>query len=75
MLPGVVRWSLVLLLKLIETHWDHLSPKGSPAGLLDRQDIIEACKRLAPEFVLERVVAGGPGLEPLHSDMPFNGRF
>jgi hypothetical protein len=42
MLPGVVRWSLVLLLELVETHWDHPSLKGSPAGLLDRQDIIEA---------------------------------
>jgi hypothetical protein len=73
MLLGVVRWSLVLLLKLVETHWDHPSLKGSPAGLFGCQAIIEACKRLAPEFALELIVAGGPGLEPLHFDISFNG--
>jgi hypothetical protein len=52
MRPGVVRWSRVLLLELVETHWDRPSLKGSPAGLLDRQDIFDAGKRLAPEFVL-----------------------
>ncbi len=73
MLLVVVRWSLVLLLILVETHWDHPSLKGSPAGLLDRYDILEARKRLAPESVFEFTDAGGPGLEALHADMPFNG--
>jgi len=48
MLPGVVRWSLVLLLKLVETHWDHPSLKGSPAGLLDCQDILKRENVLHP---------------------------
>ena len=54
MLLGVVRWSQVLLLILVETHWDHPSLKGLPAGLLDRQDILKRENVLRPSsFWLE----------------------
>jgi hypothetical protein len=56
-----VRWSLVLFLILVETHWDHSSLKGSPAGLLDCQNSFEAimfCARVD----LEPIVADGSEL-------------
>jgi hypothetical protein len=56
-----VRWSLVLLLILVETHWDHPSLKGSPAGLLVCQNSFEAIMSCA-RVVLELIVAGGQGL-------------
>jgi len=56
-----VRWSLVLLLIFVETHCDHPSLKGSPAGLLDCQNSFEAIMSCA-RVVLELIVAGGQGL-------------
>ena len=58
-----MRWSLVLLLIFVETHWDHpLDSRISERQVCQNSlAAIMSCTRV----VLELIVAGGQGTDPL----------